>query len=137
MRALNFIASFREAQIQAFNNPFVHNKLDGRQSGFILPSVLRYLPSSIFSALRNLHSSTLHFVSSALKRLTPPNHRRKIALMANRKKKLFPAEIHAMRGSIKLNTGGKPFSEWMAELNREEKELEERRFQRLATLGKK
>lgn len=44
--------------------------------------------------------------------------------------------IHSLRGSVKLNTGGKPFAEWMADLNREEKELEERRFQRLATMGK-
>ena len=42
-----------------------------------------------------------------------------------------------MRGKYKLNTGGKPFAEWMAELNREDKELEGRKFQRLAALGKK
>jgi len=40
--------------------------------------------------------------------------------MASRKKK--PPEqmrkfIHSLRGSIKLNTGGKPFAEWMADLN--------------------
>ncbi len=44
--------------------------------------------------------------------------------------------IHALRGSFKT-PGDKPFAEWMAELNREEKELEERKFQRLAALGKK
>jgi hypothetical protein len=44
--------------------------------------------------------------------------------------------IHALRGSFKT-PGDKPFAEWMAELNREEKELEEKRFQRLAALGKK
>ena len=57
--------------------------------------------------------------------------------MATRKKKLSREEIHALRGSLKLNTGSKPFAEWMADLNREEKELEERRFQRLAAMGKK
>ena len=61
--------------------------------------------------------------------------------MANRKKKLSPEKmrefIHSLRGSIKFDTGGKPFAEWMADLNREEKELEERKFQRLVALGKK
>lgn len=57
--------------------------------------------------------------------------------MAGRKKKLTRAELHAMRGKYKLNTVGKSFAEWMADMNREEKELEERRFQRLAALGKK
>jgi len=36
--------------------------------------------------------------------------------MANRKKKLSPVEmrklIHSFRGKIKLNTGGKSFSQW-------------------------
>jgi hypothetical protein len=57
-----------------------------------------------------------------------------------RRKKLSPAEmrkyIHSLRGSFKT-LGDKPFTEWMAELNREEKELEEKRFQRLTALGKK
>ena len=44
--------------------------------------------------------------------------------------------IHSLRGKFKT-PGDKPFAEWMAELNREEKELEERKFQRLAALGKK
>ena len=61
--------------------------------------------------------------------------------MANRKKKLSPEKmrefIHSLRGSINFDTGGKPFAEWMADLNREEKELEERKFQRLVALGKK
>jgi hypothetical protein len=61
--------------------------------------------------------------------------------MAKGKKKLSPEQmrkfIHSLRGSIKLNTGGKPFAEWMADLNREEKELEERKFQRHMALGKK
>ncbi len=51
-------------------------------------------------------------------------------------KKLSRKEIHALRGSFKT-PGDKPFAEWMAELNREEKELEERKFQRLTTLGSK
>jgi len=45
--------------------------------------------------------------------------------------------IHSCRGSLKLNTGGKSFTEWWADLNRQEKQLEERRFRRLAALGKK
>jgi hypothetical protein len=56
-----------------------------------------------------------------------------------RRKKISSAEmrkrIHALRGSFKT-PGDKPFAEWMAELNREEKELEEKRYQRLAALGK-
>jgi hypothetical protein len=58
-----------------------------------------------------------------------------------RRKKMSPAEmrkyIHSLRGSLKRKPGDKPFAEWMADLNREEKELEEKRFQRLAALGKK
>jgi hypothetical protein len=61
-------------------------------------------------------------------------------VMANRKK-TSPAEmrkfIHSLRGKYKFNTGGKSFTEWMADLNREEKELEERKFQRFAAMGKK
>jgi len=56
--------------------------------------------------------------------------------MASQKKKLSREEIHALRGKYKM-PGDKPFAEWMAELNREEKELEERKYQRLAALGKK
>ena len=60
--------------------------------------------------------------------------------MPRRKKKMSPDEmrklIHSFRGKFKM-PGDKPFVEWMAELNREEKELEERKFQRLAALGKK
>jgi hypothetical protein len=55
--------------------------------------------------------------------------------MAGRKK-LSREEIHALRGKFKT-PGDKPFAEWMAELNREEKELEERKFQRCAVLGNK
>jgi len=57
--------------------------------------------------------------------------------MASRKKQLSREEIHALRGKYKLMPADKPFAEWMADLNREEKELEERKFQRLAALGKK
>jgi hypothetical protein len=56
--------------------------------------------------------------------------------MAN-KKKLSRSEIHALRGSLKLNLGGKNFAEWWAEYKRGEKELEEKRFQRLTALGRK
>jgi hypothetical protein len=52
------------------------------------------------------------------------------------RKKLSRQEIHALRGSFKT-PGDKPFAEWMAELNREEKELEERKFQRRAVLANK
>ncbi len=60
--------------------------------------------------------------------------------MAGRKKKLSPYEmrklIHSFRGKFKLKTGGKSFSQWWADYKREEKELEERKFQGLAVLGK-
>ena len=56
--------------------------------------------------------------------------------MASQKKKLSCDEIHALRGKYKI-PDDKPFAEWMAELNREEKELEEQKYQRLATLSKK
>ena len=56
--------------------------------------------------------------------------------MASQKKKLSCDEIHALRGKYKI-PDDKPFAEWMAELNHEEKELEEQRYQRLAALGKK
>ncbi|MGA2802671.1 MAG: hypothetical protein ABSE97_09950 [Verrucomicrobiota bacterium] len=49
--------------------------------------------------------------------------------MASRKKQLSHEEIHALRGKYKI-PDDKPFAEWMAELNREEKELEERKYQR-------
>lgn len=61
--------------------------------------------------------------------------KRQNRVMADRKK-LSREEIHALRGKFKT-PGDKPFAEWMAELNREEKELEEKRYQRLAALGKK
>jgi hypothetical protein len=52
------------------------------------------------------------------------------------RKKLSREEIHALRGKFKLKTGDKPFAEEWAEYKRKEKELEERKFQRLAALGK-
>ena len=56
-------------------------------------------------------------------------------------KKLSPAEmrklISSVRGSLKRNPGEKPFAEQWAEYKREKKELEERKFQRLAAFGKK
>jgi hypothetical protein len=67
--------------------------------------------------------------------------------MPRQKKILSREDIHALRGSLKRKPGDKPpdawpkaftqFAEWWAEYKREEKELEEKRFQRLATLGKK
>ena len=42
--------------------------------------------------------------------------------------------IHSLRGKYKT-PNDKPFAEWMAEAD--EKELEERKYQRLAALGKK
>jgi hypothetical protein len=44
--------------------------------------------------------------------------------------------IQSMRGSLKSNLGNKPFAEWLSDLNREEKELEERKYRRLAAMGK-
>lgn len=53
------------------------------------------------------------------------------------RKILSHKEIHALRGSLKRKSGEKPFAEWMADLKREEMELEEGKFQRLAAMGKK
>ncbi len=62
-------------------------------------------------------------------------------VMPRRKKKVSPEEmrklIHSFRGKFKMKPGEKPFAEWWADYKREEKELEERKFQRLAALGKK
>jgi len=44
-------------------------------------------------------------------------------------------EIHSMRGRYKFNTGGKSFVEWMADLNREEKELEAAKLARMTRAG--
>jgi len=57
--------------------------------------------------------------------------------MANRKKisnEEMRKRIHALRGSLKIKPSEKPFTERMAELNREEKALEEVRFARLSAL---
>ena len=67
--------------------------------------------------------------------LSPHDGGCKIALMAGRKKKLSRAEIHALRGSIKFDCGGEAFPERWTKYKREEKELEEGRFRRLATVG--
>ena len=60
--------------------------------------------------------------------------------MAGRKKKMSSEQmdklIQSMRGSLKLNLGDKSFAEWLSDLNREEKELEERKYRRLAAMGK-
>jgi hypothetical protein len=56
--------------------------------------------------------------------------------MASEKKKLTHEEIHALRGKYKLVPNDKPFAEWMADLNREEKELEEAKFARTHFKGK-
>jgi hypothetical protein len=65
---------------------------------------------------------------------------RQLAPMA-RRKKLSPEEmrklIHSFRGKYKSKLGDKPFAEDWAEYKRTERELEERKFQRLAALGKK
>jgi hypothetical protein len=45
--------------------------------------------------------------------------------------------IHSLRGSTKFDTGGKPFAEWMAEMNREEKALEEAKYARWANMKSK
>ena len=56
--------------------------------------------------------------------------------MAVPKQKQLPREaIHALRGSLKRKPGEKPFAEWMADLNREEKELEEAKFLRMEHAG--
>jgi hypothetical protein len=52
--------------------------------------------------------------------------------MASEKKKLTHEEIQALRGKYKLMPNDKSFAEWMADLNREEKELEERKLQRFS-----
>ena len=61
--------------------------------------------------------------------------------MGRGKNKQSPAEvqrlIHSLRGSLKRLPGDKPFAEWWAEHKREEKELEERKFQRFMAMEKK
>jgi len=64
----------------------------------------------------------------------------RIQAMQKRQKKSLDERIkliRSMRGSLKGKMGDKPFAQRMAEENAEEKELEERRFQRLAALGRK
>ena len=66
---------------------------------------------------------------------------RRVEAVRRRKKKPSPAEmrklIHSFRGIFKRKPGEKPFAEEWADYKREEKELEERKFQRLDALGKK
>jgi hypothetical protein len=61
--------------------------------------------------------------------------------MDTREKKASPEQmreyIHSLRGSLKRKPGDKPFAEAWAEYKREEKELEERKYQRFAAMGKK
>jgi hypothetical protein len=57
--------------------------------------------------------------------------------VATRKKQLSREEIHALRGKFKLNLGDKSFAKWMADLNREEKELEEAKFVRWSNMKSK
>lgn len=63
--------------------------------------------------------------------MSPGSSRRSIAKTEEMRK-----YIHSLRGKFKT-PGDKPFAEWMADLNREEKDLEERKFQLLSALGKK
>ena len=59
--------------------------------------------------------------------------------MMSRGKKPSPAEVHqriaAARGGIQFDTGGRTFSEWWTDHKREERELEDRKLQRLAASG--
>ena len=43
--------------------------------------------------------------------------------------------IHSLRGKFKVKPAEKPFAEWMAELNGEEKELEEAKLLRMERAG--
>jgi hypothetical protein len=43
--------------------------------------------------------------------------------------------IHSLRGSLRQKPGEKPFADWLADLNREEKELEEAKFLRMTCAG--
>lgn len=102
----------------------------------IQPSAL--LPSSSdFIFIQPLEFSTQPLKSPlSLRRGRVQNH-----AMAGRKKNPSPEEmrklIHSFRGKFKMKPGDKPFAEWWADHKREEMELEERKFQRLAALGKK
>jgi len=53
------------------------------------------------------------------------------------RKQLSREQIHALRGKYKFDTGGKPFSEWMADWKREERELEDARLARWEKLARK
>ena len=45
------------------------------------------------------------------------------------------AILRRLRGCLKRQPGEKPFAEWWAEYKREEKELEEAKFQRMKRAG--
>jgi hypothetical protein len=45
--------------------------------------------------------------------------------------------IHSLRGKFKMMPSDKPFDEWITEMKREERELEERKFQRHMAMSKK
>ncbi len=70
-----------------------------------------------------------------------PRRKKKLSPDSSRRNQMKTEEmrklIHSFRGVFKREPGDKPFAEWMADLNREEKELEEKRYQRLDALGKK
>jgi hypothetical protein len=66
------------------------------------------------------------------KKMSPDSSRRSIA-----KAEAMRKHINSFCGIFKRKPGEKPFAEEWAEYKREEKELEERKFQRLAALGKK
>jgi hypothetical protein len=60
--------------------------------------------------------------------------------MPSRKKKLTPKQldelINSIQAKFRYKPGEKPFAEEWAEYKREERELEERKFQRHMALGK-
>lgn len=66
---------------------------------------------------------------------------RRVEAVRRRKKKLSPEKvhelIHSMRGCLKRKPGEKSLVQELIEKRRAEKELEDRKFQRLASLGKK
>jgi hypothetical protein len=67
-------------------------------------------------------------VMASQKKILSPDLSRRNQMKAEEMRKL----IHSFRGKFKTKPGDKPFAEWMADLKREEKELEERKFQRFA-----
>jgi hypothetical protein len=74
----------------------------------------------------------MHYPAMAGRKKTSPDSSRRSIAKTEEMRNL----IHSFRGKFKT-PGDKPFAEEWAEYKREEKELEERKFQRLAALGKK